>query len=117
MTSPRGVTARFGLLAGLQEFAIWLPLPVMVLHMTDRGMDLALVGGAFGLRALMVVILEIPTGGLADAIGRKPVALMSQALTLVSFVVLLYAGGPGTAVLYAIFQGAGAALHSGALDA
>jgi MFS family permease len=115
--SARGVTARYGLLAGLQEFAIWLPLPVLVLHMTDRGLDLALIGVAFGLRALLVVLLEVPTGGLADVIGRKPVALGSQTLTLISFVVLLYAGGPGTAVLYALFQGVGAALHSGALDA
>lgn len=117
MGTTRGVTARFGLLAGLQEFAIWLPLPVLVLHMTDRGLDLALVGVAFGLRALFVVLLEVPTGGLADAVGRKPVALASQAFTLVSFVVLLYAAGAATAVLYALFQGIGAALHSGALDA
>lgn len=117
MGTTRGVTARFGLLAGLQEFAIWLPLPILILHMTDRGLDLGLIGIAFGLRALLVVLLEVPTGGLADAIGRKPVALGSQALTLVSFVVLLYAGGPGTAILYALFQGVGAALHSGALDA
>ncbi|MEX2543271.1 MAG: MFS transporter [Trueperaceae bacterium] len=117
MGTTRGVTVRFGLLAGLQEFAIWLPLPVLILHMTDRGLDLGLIGLAFGLRALLVVLLEVPTGGLADAIGRKPVALGSQTLTLVSFVVLLYAGGPGTAILYALFQGVGAALHSGALDA
>jgi MFS family permease len=118
LETTRGVTARFGLLAGLQEFAIWLPLPILVLHMTDRGLDLALIGLAFGLRALLVVLLEVPTGGLADAVGRRPVALGSQALTLVSFVVLLYAtGGPATAILYALFQGVGAALHSGALDA
>ena len=117
MGTTQGVTARFGLLACLQEFAIWVPLPVVVLHMTDRGLDLALVGLAFGLRALFVVLLEVPTGGLADAIGRKPVALLSQTFTLISFVVLLYAAGPATAVLYAIFQGVGAALHSGALDA
>lgn len=117
LSTAQGVTARFGLLAGLQEFAIWLPLPVLVLHMSERGFDLALIGFAFGLRALLVVLLEVPTGGLADAIGRKPVALASQTLTLVSFLVLLYAGGPATAVLYALFQGVGAALHSGALDA
>jgi MFS family permease len=117
LKTARGVTARFGLLAGLQEFAIWLPLPVLVLHMSDRGLDLALVGLAFGLRALVVVLLEIPSGGLADAIGRKPVALGSQAFTLLSFIVLLVASGYTAALLYALLQGVGAALHSGALDA
>lgn len=117
LDSEHGVTRRYALLAGLQEFAIWLPLPVLVLHMTDRGIDLALIGVAFALRAICVVLLEVPTGGLADAIGRKPVALASQAFTLVSLVFLLVVTGPFTLVLYAIFQGIGAALHSGALEA
>jgi MFS family permease len=117
LTSERGVTTRFALLAGLQEFAIWLPLPVLVLHMTDRGLDLAAIGLAFALRAIFVVLLEVPTGGLADAIGRKPIALVSQAATFASFAALLFVGGFGTLVLYAVFQGIGAALHSGALEA
>jgi MFS family permease len=117
LDTERGVTSRYGLLVALQEFAIWLPLPVFILHMTDRGLDLALIGLAFGIRAVIVVVLEIPTGGLADAIGRKPVALASQASTLISFVFLLVVAGPATLMLYAVFQGVGAALHSGALEA
>ncbi len=117
LANTGGVTRRYALLAGLQEFAIWLPLPVLVLHMTDRGLDLAMIGFAFAIRAIFVVLLEVPTGGLADAIGRKPVALVSQASTLVSFVFLLLVGGPTTLFLYALFQGIGAALHSGALEA
>jgi MFS family permease len=117
LTTERGLTARYALLVGLQELAIWLPLPVLVLHMTDRGLDLAAIGFAFALRAIFVVLLEVPTGGLADAIGRKPIALVSQVSTFVSFGVLLFVGGPATLVLYAVFQGIGAALHSGALEA
>ncbi len=117
LDSERGVTARFALLAGLQEFAIWLPLPVLVLHMTDRGIDLAMIGIAFAVRAGLVVLLEIPTGGLADAIGRKPIALASQTATLLSFAFLLVLTGPITLLAYALFQGVGAALHSGALEA
>jgi MFS family permease len=117
LETERGVTARFALLAGLQEFAIWLPLPVLVLHMTDRGLDLAMIGIAFAIRAVLVVLLEIPTGGLADAIGRKPIALASQTATLLSFAFLLVVTGPITLLAYALFQGVGAALHSGALEA
>jgi MFS family permease len=117
MTDEHGITRRYGVLMALQEFAIWLPLPVLVLHMTDRGLDLALIGMAFAIRAVCVVLLEVPTGGLADAVGRKPIALTSQALTLVSMLFLLVVGGPLTLMLYALFQGIGAALHSGALDA
>jgi len=117
LETERGVTARFALLAGMQEFAIWLPLPVLVLHMTDRGLDLAMIGVAFAIRAVLVVLLEIPTGGLADAIGRKPIALASQTATLLSFAFLLVVSGPITLLAYALFQGVGAALHSGALEA
>jgi MFS family permease len=117
LDTERGVTARFALLAGLQEFAIWLPLPVLILHMTDRGLDLAMIGIAFAIRAVLVVLLEIPTGGLADAIGRKPIALASQTATLLSFAFLLVVSGPITLLAYALFQGVGAALHSGALEA
>ena len=117
LTNEHGITRRYGLLMALQEFAIWLPLPVLVLHMSDRGIDLALIGAAFALRAVCVVLLEVPTGGLADSIGRKPIAVASQLFTLVSLVFLLLVTGPLTLLLYALFQGVGAALHSGALEA
>ncbi|HET8985652.1 MAG TPA: MFS transporter, partial [Trueperaceae bacterium] len=113
----RALTLRYAALAGLLELAIAVPMPVLVLHMTGRGLDLGLIGLAFTVRALLVVILELPTGGLADAIGRRPVALASQLFTLASFVLLLFVTGPFTALAYAVMQGIGSALHSGALDA
>lgn len=113
----RGLTRRYALLAGMLELAIAVPMPVLVLHMTGRGLDLALIGLAFTIRAVLVVLLELPTGGLADAIGRRPVALASQLFTLASFTALLFVTGPATALVYAVLQGIGAALHSGALDA
>src|SRR5690606_26752034 len=109
--------SRYAALAGTLELAIALPMPVLILHMTGRGLDIATVGLAFTVRALLVALLELPTGGLADAIGRRPVALASQLFTLASFAVLLFVMGPVTAIVYAIFQGIGSALHSGAMDA
>lgn len=117
-TGPtRALTYRYALLIGLLELAIAVPMPVLVLHMTGRGLDLAIIGMAFTIRAVLVVLLELPTGGLADAIGRRPVALASQLFTAASFLALLFVTGPAVALLYALLQGIGAALHSGALDA
>ncbi|HEX7002535.1 MAG TPA: MFS transporter [Trueperaceae bacterium] len=113
----RALTSRYAALAGMLELAIALPMPVLILHMTGRGLDIATVGLAFTIRALLVAVLELPTGGLADAIGRRPVALASQLFTLASFAVLLFVIGPVTAIVYAILQGVGSALHSGAMDA
>lgn len=113
----RALTYRYALLVGLLELAIAVPMPVLVLHMTGRGLDLAVIGLAFTIRAVLVVLLELPTGGLADAIGRRPIALASQLFTAASFLALLFVTGPAIALLYALLQGIGAALHSGALDA
>ncbi len=115
--ATRALTYRYALLVGLLELAIAVPMPVLVLHMTGRGLDLAVIGLAFTIRAVLVVVLELPTGGLADAIGRRPVALASQLFTGASFLALLFVTGPFVAMVYALLQGVGAALHSGALDA
>lgn len=115
--AARSLTARYGTVSLLQELAIALPMPVLVVHMTGRGLGLDTVGLAFALRAVLVVALEVPTGGLADAIGRKTVALLSQLFTLASFVALLLVTSPFLALVYAVLQGIGAALHSGALEA
>lgn len=115
--TARGLTIRYAFLVGLLELAIAVPMPVLVLHMTGRGLDLAVIGMAFTIRAILVVLLELPTGGLADAVGRRPVALASQLFTAASFVALLFVTGPLVALLYALLQGVGAALHSGALEA
>jgi len=113
----RALTYRYAFLIGLLELAIAVPMPVLVLHMTGRGLDLAVIGLAFTIRAVLVVLLELPTGGLADAVGRRPIALASQLFTAVSFLALLFVTGPFLALVYALLQGVGAALHSGALDA
>lgn len=116
-TAARSLTLRFGSLSLLQELAIALPMPVLVVHMTGRGLGLDTIGLAFGLNATLVALLELPTGGLADAIGRKTTALLSQLFTLLSYVALLFVTSPALALAYAILQGIGAALHSGALEA
>lgn len=115
--AARAIASRYGFLTLLQEVAIALPLPVLVVHMTGRGLGLDTIGLAFALRSVMVVALELPTGGLADAIGRKTTALLSQTFTLASFVALLLVTSPLLALVYALLQGIGAALHSGALEA
>lgn len=113
----KALTYRYAFLVGMLELAIAVPLPVLILHMTGRGLDLAVIGLAFTLRAVLVVLLELPTGGLADAIGRRPVALASQLFTVASFAALLFVAGPFLALVYAVLQGIGSALHSGAMDA
>ena len=116
-TDERSLNIRYLSLVGLQEFAILLPLAVLVVHMTERGLGLGVVGLAFAVRSIIVVLLEVPTGRLADAIGRKPIALLSQGFTLASMVALLLVTNVFMVMVYAVLQGIGAALNSGSLEA
>ena len=122
--TPRSIDRTYYLITAVQTLAIMLPLAVLVLHMLDRGVSLTLVGAAIAIRSLIVVLLEVPSGALADTIGRKRTSLLSQSLTLTSYLALLFLGAPGGDMslyllfgLYIVAQGVGSAAHSGALDA
>ncbi len=98
-------------------FAAILPAAVSVLLAQARGLDLFQIGVFLGLYALTVVALEIPTGGLADAVGRKRVALLALLVTVASKIVFLFALSLPVFLLYAVLAGVGRALISGALEA
>ena len=63
---------------------------------------------------MIIVLLEVPTGGLADAIGRKRVTLIALLFTLVSEVAILFAFSLPMFLLFAVLSGTGRALISGA---
>jgi predicted MFS family arabinose efflux permease len=63
-----------------------------------------------------MLVLELPSGGLADALGRRPVLVVAGALSVLASVGLLVADGVGLlAVVFAI-QGVSRALDSGPLQ-
>lgn len=101
----------------LTWLSVAIPLPIFVLYMQSRGIDLFQVGIIMGTYSLVIVLLELPTGGLADAIGRKIVALMADVFTLSAGVVMLLSFSFGGFLLAMILNGVGRALSSGSLDA
>lgn len=108
---------RYAMLGGLRWLPVGLTAPVLVLLMAARGLDLAVVGQLLALYSLVVVLLELPTGGLADTIGRRPVLVVSSALAALGSATLgLSATVTGLAV-GAVLMGAGRALGSGPLEA
>jgi len=98
-------------------FGTALPTSLLILFLQARGMSLFQVGVAMGLYSLTIVLLEVPTGGLADAIGRKRVALIAYSLMAATMAALLFAFSFPMLLLGFVFYGAGRALSSGALDA
>lgn len=98
----------------------WLPtgllLPIMVLLLTERGLDLTQVGFVFAVYGAVTALLELPTGGLADVLGRKPVLLVAT-LFEAGLAVGLLLGQTLWHLLVAVALGAvGRALLSGPLE-
>lgn len=108
---------RFWLLAGLR----WLPtgfiIPVTALLPLERGLTIAEYGAVAATQGFVVLLLELPTGGFADALGRKPVFIASAAVALASYVVYALAQVPLAFVLASALSGVFRALDSGPLNA
>ena len=108
---------RYFVITSLFWFATVLPSAILVLFAQARGLDLLQVGFVFGAYTLTIVLLEVPTGGLADTVGRKRVTLIAIGITLVAQFVFVSAFSFPQFLVFAILGGAGRALISGAPEA
>jgi len=116
MSIKRIKTTYFALIS-LFWFATVLPAAVQILLAEARGLELSDIGIIMGVYGVTKVLLEVPTGGLADAIGRKPVTLIALLFTLASEVVILLAFSLPMFLLFAVLSGIGRTLISGAPEA
>jgi hypothetical protein len=105
----------------LVSFLVWLPVGLysapLVLLLLGRGFDLtavAALGVAYG---ITVVVLELPTGGLADVLGRRAVLVAAAVANLVAFGILGLATTVAPLLVSAILRGVGRALSSGPAEA
>ena len=108
---------RFLFLLGLRWFPVGLMIPVLVLLPMDRGLSIAQIGAAASMQGLVVLLLELPTGGLSDAIGRRPVLLLAGGINVIALGVLVVADTLPLLMLVYLLQGVFRALDSGPLEA
>ncbi|HEX2075528.1 MAG TPA: MFS transporter [Geodermatophilus sp.] len=108
---------RFVVLTALRWLPLGLSAPVTVLLASARGLSPADIGVLLAVYSTVTLLLELPTGGLADAIGHRPVLVLSGLLTVAGLLTMVVADGmPLFAVAWAL-HGAGRALDSGPLEA
>lgn len=107
----------FWSLTFLQWFPIGFLLPVLVLTMDERGVGLGQIGVTFAAYGITTAILELPTGSLADAMGRKPVLMMSALLHTAMAVLWLFSSTFPLFLIGAVVGGVGRALSTGPLQA
>ena len=113
----RSVRRTYYFVTSLTWFGNILPMAIGVLFVQSRGFSLLDVGLFTAVYSLTVALLEVPTGGLADTIGRKRVALLAGILAMVSSAVLLVTFSMPVLLAYSVVFGASRALGSGALEA
>jgi MFS family permease len=101
----------------LDRFAMGLTVAVVALALIDRGMDLFQISLLFGVYSLTTMAMELPFGGLADNIGRKPVFLGAVGASVISVALFLSTSDFYVLALSFAFIGLGRALRSGTLDA
>lgn len=99
----------------------WLPVGLTfgltTLIPLERGIDLAQLGVILSAQGFVVLALELPTGGLADALGRRPVLVAAAGVAAVSGTVFLLAQQMWVFVVALALQGIFRALDSGPLEA
>lgn len=107
----------YSLVVALNWFATILPGAVIILFAQSRGLTLADVGLYVAVYGATAALLDLPTGNLADTLGRKRVVLLAYGCEVLAKLTLLFAFSLPTFLVYAVLGGLARALGSGALEA
>lgn len=116
MSSDR-LTRNFILLRALRWLPVGLVLPFLILTPVARGLELGAVGAVFAVHSAVLIVLEVPSGALADTFGRRRVLLVGAALTAASLATFAVAQSVLAFMASVAALGTGRALISGALEA
>lgn len=111
------VRRRFVLLTALRWASSGLLIPLIAVYMQSRGLTLAELGRVFAVYGIVVVLLELPSGGFADALGHRRALVVAGALDVASLVLLFLAHDVAAFAVAWTLQGVARALDSGPLEA
>lgn len=115
--SARHTARRFAVHQFIHWAAVGVMVPVMTLVLRQLGLSLFEVGLTMAAYSLTTVILEVPSGALADLWGRKKTYLLGTLSDVAAAVLFLSFSGLGMVVVAAALKGAGRAFASGSLEA
>ena len=99
----------------------WLPIGfivgLLILWKLDRGLTLSQAMMAGAITGVVVFATELPTAGIADSLGRRPVLVVAALVNVASMLALLVADSFAAFVVAAALTGLFRALDSGPLEA
>ena len=113
----RSARRRYLILLALRWLPTGLLIPIFVLLPLSRGLSLTEIGIVFAVQGFVVLALELPTGGLSDSLGRRPVLILASFVGLLSLAIFYLADSVAMFAGAMFLQGIYRALDSGPLEA
>ena len=98
----------YGFLKNLRLFEAFF-----ILALYDRGLDFLAIGLLIAVREVTINVLEVPSGALADGLGRKRCLSYSMAAYVFSYILLSWSQNWWLLALAMLFFGFGDAFRSG----
>ncbi|KGN33716.1 MFS transporter [Knoellia sinensis KCTC 19936] len=115
--SPAAAKRVFYLLSTTRWLPVGFVVGIFALVALERGLSIEQITLFMTAQGLMVLLLELPTSGFADVLGRKPVLLAAGVVNIVAGIAYLFAQSFWQFALAAGLMGVYRALDSGPLEA
>ena len=115
--TPEAARRVFLLLMVTRWFPVGLVVGVFILLFTGRGLTIAQAATATAVTGVVCFLLELPTSGVADAFGRRPVYLAAAAVNVIAGLGYALAQSFWAFVVAGALTGVFRALDSGPLEA
>ena len=99
---------------GFWDGSLAFPLPIIVLFWQDNGLSMTQIMGLQAIFAATVVVLEVPSGYLADQVGRRFTLIISAIAMAIAMVIYSLSYGFAGFLLAELIFALGISLYSGA---
>jgi len=96
---------------------LYFYIPVGTLYLQSKGLNYVQINSIWGIIVLTMFLTEIPTGVIADRVGRKRAVNLALGLQVLGEVIFIFARGYGLFVASAVVGGLGFAFGSGCVEA
>ena len=96
---------------------LYFYIPVSTLYLQGKGLNYVQINSLWGIIVGTMFVAEVPTGILADRLGRKRAIIVALAFQVLGEVVYIFADGYWLFALAATIGGLGFAFSSGCLEA
>ncbi|MBU1085374.1 MAG: MFS transporter [Candidatus Beckwithbacteria bacterium] len=97
--------------------SLYFYLPVLTIYYQRRGLNFVQINSLWGIITASIFLAEIPTGIIADKIGRKKSVIIALLLQLIGEISFIFAQNYSQFILISIIAGIGFAFQSGCIQA